>query len=414
MASAVVLAVCLAALSGVSALAAGSRTITVTTDGNGTVDGPASAVTGEALVWMNITPNSGYVFDQCSATGIAEGEDGETYSLLYSGWPTVSICVNQMPDNDIAFDIAFAEAVTATYDANGGTTGPLWRDSRVIRKGQSEDFGIDDELIAPPEGKEYDGVEVDGVRYGPTDIYTYDADVSVVYQWKDAVPHTDCHVSYDLNGGTPTSDYPPDGRAMLRGAEEEIRFLADFAEPPAGKAFDGVEIEGVRYGSDDTWTVPDAEAVTVKYLWRDAAPKCVLVLDINGGTAADGWSDCVELDVGEVIVIPENIDGMADAPEGKTYAGMNIDGTDYAIGDAYTIPDRDSLTIRLLWKDVSDANESDEAESSAEPAAQPAAAPQTGDRDALFLWCGLMAFSLIALAVVLVVRRGRRHEAHRR
>ncbi len=146
------------------------HTITVTTDGNGTVSGPANAEEGAMLVWINITPNAGYIFDSCTATGIEEGDFGTTYCLQYSGWPIVGICINNMPGNDISFIITFAKAVTVTYDANGGTTGFRWSDTMIKRKGQSESFENFDDLIAPPASKEYDGVKINGVRFGPADF----------------------------------------------------------------------------------------------------------------------------------------------------------------------------------------------------------------------------------------------------
>ena len=81
--------------------------ITVTTDGNGTADGPKLVDAGEKAVVITLEPKEGYIFDSVTADGISEGDDGTTYSLMYSGWPTVGIYINEMPANEITFDVKF-------------------------------------------------------------------------------------------------------------------------------------------------------------------------------------------------------------------------------------------------------------------------------------------------------------------
>ena len=456
---AIALSTCMVLSVSVRAFAAEEHTITVTTDGNGSVDAPATAEAGQRGIMALVTPNSGYVFDSCTATGIEKGEEGTVYNLAYSGWPTVGIYIEEMPDNDVSFHIHFAKAVTVTYDANGGATGPLWRDTEVYAQGVTTDFAIFDELIAPPEGKEYDGVEVNGVRFGPTDKYTYESDVTVVYQWKD--PGVDdglmCMVSYDPNGGTP-DDRAVAGRFMPRGAQEEVRFVGELVDPPQGMTFDGIDVNGVIYHLRDTWTVPDAESVTVKFLWKsldegdpsdsepgdggteDQAATCTIILDLNGAEKGDAWFESGEAEIGATVSIPLSEEGMAIAPPCTKYAGLEINGVVYTPGEDFVVPDAERVVAKFVWADAHNWGEwvvtkeatatengertrtclNDPAHTQSEPipatgqTGSPAdqgdasettgSAPQTGEATGFGLWLVLMAASLAA-ASLLVMRR---------
>lgn len=163
--------------------------ITVTPDANGTVESyPDVMDAGEKNILINVNPKEGYVFDHVEASGINKGDDGTTYSLLYSGWPTVGIMINEMPANDISFDVFFTAATKIVFDANGGNKGPLWEDERLIKKNEivNAPFKFDDDILTPPDNKELDYVEVDGVQVDIDADYTFDTDVvGVKYIWKD-------------------------------------------------------------------------------------------------------------------------------------------------------------------------------------------------------------------------------------
>ncbi len=330
---------------------AASHSITVTTDGHGTAAAPANAEEGDMIVWINLTPDDGYVFDSCTATGIAEGDIGSTYSVQYSAWPVVGICIYEMPGNDISFHVTFAEAVTVTYDANGGIPGDLWSDSTRIKKGTTEALNIfDAEIISPPEGMDYDGVKINGERFGPTDPYTYNANASIVYQWKHPNVHT---VLYDCNGGTSIDGWSNSfesvtGEELTLPTEEDVLSVVT---PPEGQELVGFEIDrdGKVHAPGETYIMPDHD-ITVKALWRDITPKITVSFDLNGGTKGSGWADSIELTVGSTESVPESSEPMAIAPEGKEYAGMEIGGVEYAPGAEYTVPDH-AVTAKFMWKD---------------------------------------------------------------
>ena len=162
----------------------GNYNITVNTDGNGNYDAPSIAKAGEKGIMILLKPNDGYVFDEVNANGINEGEDGTTYSLAYSGWPEVAIFINEMPDNHISFDVKFAKAVRISYEINGGEKGDLWRDEDIVKQGTTISINSLEELINPPAGKEFDGVEIDGKHYALDEEYTFDEDKVVTFSWK--------------------------------------------------------------------------------------------------------------------------------------------------------------------------------------------------------------------------------------
>ena len=162
-------------------------TITVKTDGNGKAVPDSVTMNPGDQQFIEISPNDGYVFDYVEAKGINEGEEGESYSVLYSGWPDVAILVNKMPNNNVEFDVHFAPAVKVTIDPNGGITGSEFRPERIVKKGQKEvaPFEIWDEFLLPPEGKQLDYVEINGTPFDPSSDYTFNEDITVRYVWSD-------------------------------------------------------------------------------------------------------------------------------------------------------------------------------------------------------------------------------------
>lgn len=351
--------------------------IHVTTDGNGSFEITTSNPEEEGMTaFVVFSPNEGYVFDACSYS-----PEIDDYEEAYSGWPDVLVSFT-MPAQDVELEATFTAAVTVAYDANGGVKGDMWRDSRVIRKGQVEDFFVTDDVISAPAGMEYDGVEVDGVRYGPTDEYAFDHDVTVVYQWKEAEAPTRCTVVYDFNGGTKHDDAPSE-RNQERNSQEDVRFIGELADPPEGMAFDGIEVDGKVFGPNDTWTVPDADSVTVKFIWRELGAIKTIAIDVNGGTEGDEFSDVLEAEVGERIVVPSVLGGFASAPEGFKFGGFEVDGIVYKPGDEFVVPDKDGLTIKLIWDKIDGGDDPvPEPAPEPEPAPKPAPAPTvpaTGD-----------------------------------
>lgn len=420
-------------------------TVTVTTDGNGVAEeAPESAAAGDN-VWIVVTPNEGYVFQEVQAEGIEEGEEDGQYSIMYSGWPTVGVMIGSYPEGDVSFHFIFTEAVTLTNDANGGTPGELFLEQEIVTKGSEIYFEIFDDFLVPPEGMEYDGVMIDGVRIGPSDPYVAQENVTVVYQWREAGTGPAAHTElvYDPNGGTPTDEFIG-ARALDPGQEEPVHNWAGMVDPPEGMEFDGVEIDGVRYEDRDTYVVPEKESVTVKFLWKEAAKKCEISFDLNGAQPGEGYEEKALVDVGAEIPVPESFDGVI-PPEGTSFAGVELDGTVYAPGDTFTVPDRESVTVKLLWQPSEEESSSVPGESDDSSGETPADSsdgsdnsdkevvpgpsdgsgdsqssggnggsgqngdsgsnPKTGDSHSAMLFAALLLFSFAALYAALYSRR---------
>lgn len=252
----------------------GTYNIDLTTDGHGEADGDNadSAAADETGIMLIVIPDDGYVYDYVEAEGINE-DDTNGYSVLLSGWPDVAIMINKMPANDVSFMVHFAEAVEITYDANGGIPGELWRDTQLIKQGQHEDnpFNIFDDLIKAPEGKEYDGVIIDGVAYGPDDPYDFNDSVTIVYQWKDVTNQDECIIHFDLDGAKPGPYYEeeatlPKGEKITIPNIEEIKGLVVI---PECKEYSGFILNGKIYEPGSEFEVPNEDEITIKIYWKD-------------------------------------------------------------------------------------------------------------------------------------------------
>ena len=254
--------------------------ITVDTHEQGTADAPDLMDAGETMIFITVKPNQGYVFDDCQAEGIEEGEEGETYSILYSGWPEIGILIHQMPENDIVFDIHFAEAVTVTWDANGGTTGEVWRDESVYKKGiEMEVSGLyNEEIVCAPEGTEFDGVSVNGIFYGPEDTLVLEEDCVIIYQWKemDESEEEICYAQMDIGEASKTDDWPEGWDGVLEFVQGETQTVPEEEDvlsmviPPACKKYGGFEFDGIVYAPGAEFTVPNEEKIVIKIVWLDA------------------------------------------------------------------------------------------------------------------------------------------------
>lgn len=235
-------------------------------------DNPESASADETGIMLIVEPDDGYVYDHLEPTGIEE-DDTDGYSVLLSGWPTVGIMINKMPNNDVSFMVYFVEGVEITFDANGGEPGEMWQDSVLIKKGQHEEspFRIFDDLIRAPEGKEYDGVIIDGVAYGPDDPYDFNDSVTIVYQWKDVTNQDECIIHFDLDGAKPGPYYEEEA-TLAKGEKitipniEEIKGLVVI---PECKEYSGFILNGKIYEPGSEFEVPNEDEITIKIYWKD-------------------------------------------------------------------------------------------------------------------------------------------------
>lgn len=336
-----------------------SHSITVNvTNGTASPNNPASVEAGSPGVVIMANADSGYAFDDSANNYAITGVEEGGYDLMISAYPNFGVFISEMPDSDVTVNVTFSKAYTATYAANGGTTGSMWRNSIPYLEGREIDFAIFDELIAPPAGKEYDGVTVNGVRYGPTDTYTMSEDVSIIYQWKNPGEDTapTCRVIFDLNGGTAGPTWEGD-TTVGNGTGAVLPVRNDYdVTPPEGYIFAGLTVDDILYAPGGEIPVAGEEEIHPVFTWTEdpSIPRVTVTIDPNGGTIESGQDITADVIVGETIHAPtpdEFGDLGITPPDGKQYAGMEYDETPYKPGDPLTVPDAD-FTVKILWADV--------------------------------------------------------------
>ena len=121
-----------------------------------------------------ITPPQGYVLDGYEIEGKFYAV-GASYTINY----------------DIVAKLVWLkvgpELFTITYDANGGVKGSNWQDTLTILEGSTIILAAPDaSIVSAPEGKEFDGFEIAGVKRPAGTNYTIAGNVTIKYLWKDA------------------------------------------------------------------------------------------------------------------------------------------------------------------------------------------------------------------------------------
>ena len=128
---------------------------------------------------------------------------------------------------------------------------------------------------------------------------------------------------------------------------------------------------------------------------------CTIIFDLNGAQPGPYWDDltadptAVPGDT-EAVFSAEEAAMFAIAPEGYVYGGLEYDGTVYAPGDVFTVPDLETITVRFVWISTAPA----------ETTAASPASPLTGD--GMALPCALIVTMLGAAAVMLLCVIARR------
>lgn len=220
--------------------------------------------------------------DGAFGTRVGDGYNPEKMESFIIFGEKGSAAENYAEENGFKFiDVTPTSKVTITYDLNGGTVS---ENSPEDVKKQFEETGkisiqADDgakitlkkdvllKTIVPPEGKDFDAIEVDGTRYEFEQSFTVSGDTTLKFLWKDkeVVTHT---VTYDFNG------------AALKGNVKNPKTVNDgtifdftgelmmILDPPLGKALDYVTVNGEKCENPDNYTI--TKDITVKYIWKDA------------------------------------------------------------------------------------------------------------------------------------------------
>ncbi len=209
---------------------------------------------------------------------------------------------------------------TITLNVNGGTTGQDFPHTTVVDYGDTFTFPADPTKA----GHTFKGWSDGGERLykaGDTVEVTADKTYTALY---DAITHT---VTLDLNGGTGGDDFTAENPVN---DGESFTFPADPTK--AGYTFLGWSAEGDEnlYKAGDTVTINADAAYTAQY----EVNVCTVTLDLNGGTAGEGFARESTVNEGESFTFPAD-----PAKAGFTFIGWSTKGDIkfYKAGDTVVV-----------------------------------------------------------------------------
>ena len=302
-------------------------TVTVSNDGNGTgTASPSTAATGMEIA-LTAKPDEGYRFKE--------------WEVISGG---VSIKNNKftMPDSDVEVKAIFEKdappaptdpakpsiSVTGTYTYNGSehTATVSGYDSTTmdISGNTATDAGDYTVSVTSKTGKWVDG---------STD--------AVTAAWK--IGKATQKAPIDLTGTAPTTVGGNDGK--ISGVTDKMEYRV------AGGSYtacSGTEIENlsagnyfVRYAEDHNHFASSDTVVTVGE--GASLADCTITFNAGGGS---GSMESVSVKAGTNFILPAC--GFT-APENQEFNAWEIGGTEYTVGDSYTV--NEDIELKALWKD---------------------------------------------------------------
>lgn len=162
---------------------------------------------------------------------------------------------------------------TITFDGNGGQ----WHmDPVTVEEGT--EYELPGSSFIAPDGKEFDGWLVNGVKKNPGDRITVTSDLTIQAQWRNKAPEQ-ATVSFSPGEGSGTM------------ADEKVNVGSNYILPangfnaPTGKEFKAWLVNGVEYQPGAT--IPVNADTTITALWKVKAPTTYNVIVQNpqeGGT----------------------------------------------------------------------------------------------------------------------------------
>ena len=303
-------------------------TVTVSNDGNGTgTASPSTAATGMEIA-LTAKPDEGYRFKE--------------WQVISGG---VSIKNNKftMPNNNVEVKAIFEEdtpppptdptkpsiSVTGTYTYNGSehTATVSGYDSTTmnISGNTGTDAGDYTVSVTSNTGKWADG---------STD--------AVTATWKIGKATQEAPIS--LTGTAPTTVGGNDGK--ISGVDSTMEYRMAGASSYA--ACSGTEIENlsagnyfVRYAEDNNHFASSDTVVTVSE--GASLADCTITFNAGGGS---GSMEPVTVKAGTNYILPDC--GFI-APTDQEFKAWEIGGTEYEVGDSYTV--NGDIELKALWKD---------------------------------------------------------------
>ncbi len=232
---------------------------------------------------------------------------------------------------DVTYVALYDEvAFTVTLDLNGGTAGDDFAASNPVNAGESFTFPADPTKA----GYTFLGWSAEGDEnlYKAGDTVTVTADVTYTAQYEAVAAPKTFQVTLDLNGGT-----AGEGFTTKNSVKEGESFTFPADPTKAGYTFLGWSAVGDEnlYKAGDTVAVTADVTYTARYEEVAVTPKTFTVtLDLNGGTAGEGFTAKNSVKEGESFTFPAD-----PTKEGYTFLGWSSDGgkTLYKAGDTVAV-----------------------------------------------------------------------------
>ena len=122
--------------------------------------------------------------------------------------------------------------------------------------------------------------------------------------------------------------------------------------PPSGYAFDGVEIDGVKYEIGSKITVD--RDMDIKYLWKEVKQTYTVVIDYNGGKRNGKSTETIVLDDNDYPLDKANFtDGLV-PPAGKELDYILVNGKKELFGIWYSLSTNN--TVKYIWRNIPNPN----------------------------------------------------------
>ena len=304
-------------------------TVTVTNDGNGTgTASPSTAATGTEIT-LTATPNEGYRFKQWQVVSPAE----------------LVITNNKflMPDSNVEVKAIFEEDAppaptdpakpsisvtgTYTYDGSEKTANVTGYDPATMNITGNTGTDAGDYTVSVTS-------KTDKWADGSTD--------AVTAEWK--IGKATQKAPTDLTGTAPTTVGGNDGK--ISGVTDKMEYRV--AGESSYTACSGTEIENlsagnyfVRYAEDNNHFASSDTVVTVGE--GASLADCTITFNAGGGS---GSMESVSVKAGTNYILPAC--GFI-APENQEFKAWEIGGTEYTVGDSYTV--NEDIELKALWKD---------------------------------------------------------------
>lgn len=162
---------------------------------------------------------------------------------------------------------------TITFDGNGGT----WKMDPVEVEENTE-YELPGSSFIAPDGKEFDGWLVNGIKKNPGDRITVTSDLTIQAQWRNKAPEQ-ATISFSAGEGSGTM------------ADEKVNIGSNYTlpangfTPPKGKEFKAWNVSGQEKQPGDVIQIN--ANVTIKAIWKEKEPETYNVIVQNpqeGGT----------------------------------------------------------------------------------------------------------------------------------